>query len=81
MKNFCNIPININFNGGAFVEIQDSSSEKYLIDFYENTGYGWSLVSNEITYQYSWFKYVAKQFRVNLSRMFSSISLYVCSQT
>jgi hypothetical protein len=65
MKNFCNIPININFNGGAFVEIQDSSSEKYLIEFYENTGYGWSLVSNEITYQYSWFKYVAKQFRVN----------------
>jgi hypothetical protein len=27
MKDFSNIPININFIGGAFVDIQDSSSE------------------------------------------------------
>lgn len=65
MKNFSNIPIIINFNNGPFIEIQDATSEKYLLEFYENTGYGWSLVSNEITHSYSWFKYVAKQFRVN----------------
>ena len=34
MKDFSNIPININFIGGAFVDIQDSSSEKYLIEYY-----------------------------------------------
>lgn len=65
MKDFCNIPVNINFNGGAFVEIQDSSSEKFLIEYYENTGHGWSLVSSNVIHSYTWFKYVAKQFRVN----------------
>ena len=65
MRNFNTIPISINFNGGVFVEIQDGSSEKFLIEFYENTGYGWSLVSTEITFAHSWFKYVGKQFRVN----------------
>ena len=33
MKDFCNIPISINFIGGAFVDIQDSLSEKYLIEY------------------------------------------------
>ena len=65
MKDFSNIPISINFIGGAFVDIQDSSSEKYLIEYYENTGHGWSLVSYNVIYCYTWFKYVAKQFRVN----------------
>ena len=65
MKDFSNIPVNINFIGGAFVDIQDSSSEKYLIEYYENTGHGWSLVSYNVIHSYTWFKYVAKQFRVN----------------
>jgi hypothetical protein len=65
MKDFSNIPISINFIGGAFVDIQDSSSEKYLIEYYENTGHGWSLVSYNVIHCYTWFKYVAKQFRVN----------------
>jgi hypothetical protein len=65
MKDFSKIHCNINFVDGVFVEILDFYSQNYLIEFYENTGRGWSLVSHSILYPNTWFKYVAKKFRNN----------------
>ena len=65
MKDFSKIYCNINFVNGVFVEILDTYSQNYLVEFYENSGHGWSLVSNTFLYPSTWFRYVGKKFRNN----------------
>lgn len=65
MKDFSKIYCNINFVDGVFVEILDTYSTNYLVEFYEKSESGWSFVSHTFLYPSTWFKYVGKKFRNN----------------